>query len=271
MSSKTWLITGAARGFGRVWTEAALKRGDSVAATARDVSALAPLVEAWGDAVLPVELDVTDRDAAFAAVAEAHARFGSLDVVVNNAGYGLFGMVEEVTEEQARRQVDTNLLGPLWVTQAALPVLRGQGHGHILQVSSVGGVFALPGLGLYHASKWGLEGMTSSLALEVRAFGIKVTLIEPAGFATDWQGSSAVRAEQSPAYDEFRANLPISASARRGDPEATGPAILAIVDAEEPPLRVFLGDQPLPLLRTEYAQRIAEWETWDDLSREAFG
>jgi NAD(P)-dependent dehydrogenase (short-subunit alcohol dehydrogenase family) len=271
MSSKTWFITGAARGFGRVWTEAALKRGDSVAATARDLAALAPLAETWGGAVLPVELDVTDRKAAFAAVARAHEHFGSLDVVVNNAGYGLFGMVEEVSEEQARRQVDTNLLGPLWVTQAALPVLRAQGHGHIIQVSSVGGVFALPGLGLYHASKWGLEGMTSSLAMEVRAFGIKVTLVEPAGFATDWQGASAVRAPELPAYDEFRANLPISNSARRGDPAATGPAILAIADAEEPPLRVFLGDQPLPLLRTEYAKRIAEWEEWDDLSRNAFG
>jgi NAD(P)-dependent dehydrogenase (short-subunit alcohol dehydrogenase family) len=144
---------------------------------------LLTLVQAWGDAVLPVELDVTDRDAVFAAVAKAHGRFGSLDVVVNNAGYGSFGMIEEVTQEQARRQVDTNLLGPLWVTQAVLPVLREQGHGHIIQVSSVGGVFALPGLGLYHASKWGLEGMTSSLAMEVRSFGIKVTLVEPAGYA----------------------------------------------------------------------------------------
>jgi NAD(P)-dependent dehydrogenase (short-subunit alcohol dehydrogenase family) len=270
MESKTWLITGASRGFGRVWTEAALARGDSVAATARDVSTLAPLVEKWGEAVLPIELDVTDREAAFAAVAKAQSQFGSLDVVVNNAGYGLFGMVEEVTEEQARRQLDTNLLGPLWVTQAALPVLRDQGHGHIIQVSSVGGVFALPGLGLYHASKWGLEGMTSSLAMEVRSFGIKVTLVEPAGFATDWQGSSAVRAPESPAYAEFRNNLPVSASARRGDPGATGAAILAIADADEPPLRVFLGDQPLPLMRTEYAKRIEEWEAWDDLSRRAF-
>ncbi|MFI9560297.1 SDR family NAD(P)-dependent oxidoreductase [Nonomuraea endophytica] len=270
MSSKTWFITGASRGFGRVWTRAALERGDSVAATARDLTTLAPLAETWGEAVLPIELDVTDRDAAFDAVAAAKERFGQLDVVVNNAGYGLFGMVEEVTEEQARRQIDTNLLGPLWVTQAALPVLREQGHGHIIQVSSVGGVFALPGLGLYHASKWGLEGMTSSLAMEVRPFGIKVTLVEPAGFATDWQGSSAVRAPQSPSYAEFRANMPVSASARRGDPEATGAAILAIVDADEPPLRVFFGDQPLPLLRAEYARRIAEWEAWDDLSQSAF-
>ncbi|MFJ2959202.1 SDR family NAD(P)-dependent oxidoreductase [Streptomyces sp. NPDC087270] len=270
-TGKTWFITGASRGFGRVWTQAALERGDRVAATARDTGTLAPLTEKWGDAVLPIRLDVTDRDACFAAVAQAHARFGTLDVVVNNAGYGLFGMVEEVTEEQARRQIDTNLFGPLWVTQAALPVLRGQGSGHIIQVSSVGGVFALPGLGLYHASKWGLEGMTSSLAMEVRPFGVKVTLVEPAGFATDWQGASADQAEHSPAYAEFRANLPVSASARRGDPDATAAAILAIADADEPPLRVFLGDQPLPLMRAEYARRITEWEAWDDLSGKAFG
>ncbi|MFC1404191.1 MULTISPECIES: SDR family NAD(P)-dependent oxidoreductase [Streptacidiphilus] len=270
-TTKTWFVTGASRGFGRVWTEAALERGDSVAATARDISTLAPLVEAWGDAVLPIELDVTDREAAFAAVESARARFGTLDVVVNNAGYGLFGMVEEVTEEQARRQLDTNLLGPLWVTQAALPVLRSQGHGHIVQVSSVGGVFSLPGLGVYHASKWGLEGMTSSLAMEVRSFGIKVTLVEPAGFATDWQGPSAVRAPESPAYADFRANLPVSASPRRGDPRATAQAILAVVDAEEPPLRLFFGDQPLPLMRAEYARRIEEWEAWDELARKAFG
>jgi NAD(P)-dependent dehydrogenase (short-subunit alcohol dehydrogenase family) len=271
LTPKNWLITGAARGFGRVWTVAALERGDKVAATARDVRALDPLVEAWGEAVLPIELDVTDRDAAFAAAAKAHGHFGSLDVVVNNAGYGLFGMVEEVTAEQARLQIETNLLGPLWMTQAVLPLLRGQGHGHVIQVSSVGGVFALPGLGLYHASKWGLEGMTSSLAMEVRPFGIKVTLVEPAGYATDWQGPSAALAEKLPAYDEFRASMPISASARRGDPQATAEAILAVVDAEQPPLRIFLGDQPLPLMRTEYARRIAEWQEWDEISRKAFG
>lgn len=186
-------------------------------------------------------------------------------------GRGGFRWASSPPSYAARRQIDTNLFGPLWVTQAALPVLRGQGSGHIIQVSSVGGVFALPGLGLYHASKWGLEGMTSSLAMEVRPFGVKVTLVEPAGFATDWQGASADQAEHSPAYAEFRANLPVSASARRGDPDATAAAILAIADADEPPLRVFLGDQPLPLMRAEYARRITEWEAWDDLSGKAFG
>jgi NAD(P)-dependent dehydrogenase (short-subunit alcohol dehydrogenase family) len=268
---KNWFITGASRGFGREWAEAALERGDRVAAAARDTGTLEPLVGKYGDAVLPLRLDVRDRAAAFDAVRHAHGTFGSLDVIINNAGYGHFGMVEETTEQEARGQIDTNLFGPLWVTQAALPFLREQGSGHIVQVSSIGGVFALPNLGLYHASKWGLEGLTTSLAMEVKGFGIKVTLVEPAGYDTDWAGSSAVRSTPLPAYDDFRAHQPISASSRRGDPAATGDAILTLVDADEPPLRLFLGAAPLPLMRTEYAARIAEWESWDDVSVAAFG
>ena len=143
MSAKVWFITGTSRGFGREWALAALERGDKVAATARALGSLDGLVAAHGDAVLPMQLDVTDRDAAFAAVAEAHAHFGRLDVVVNNAGYGQFGMVEELSEEEARAQIETNLFGALWVTQAALPFLREQGSGHFLQVSSIGGISAL--------------------------------------------------------------------------------------------------------------------------------
>src|SRR6476661_287787 len=164
---KVWFITGTSKGFGRIWAAAALDRGDKVAATARDTATLQDLVERHGDAVLPIELDVTDRAADFAAVAQAHDHFGRLDVVVNNAGYGLFGTVEEVTEEQARAQIETNLFGALWVAKAALPILREQGSGHILQVSSIGGVNAFAILGLYHASKWGLEGFSQALAAEV--------------------------------------------------------------------------------------------------------
>ncbi|WP_442874583.1 SDR family NAD(P)-dependent oxidoreductase [Amycolatopsis sp. NBC_00345] len=268
---KTWFITGAAKGFGREWAEAALGRGDRVAVTSRGSGAFGGLVERYGAAVLPLQLDVTDRDAVFAAVDLAHNHFGALDVVVNNAGYGLFGMVEEVTAEQARAQVDVNLFGPLWVTQAALPHLRAQKSGHIVQVSSIAGVFALPGLGLYHASKFGLEGFTSSLAAEAKGFGVHVTLVEPAGYATDWAGPSAVHAKRSPAYEDFRANATARPSSRRGDPRATREAILAVVDAEEPPLRIFFGDGPLPVIRQEYANRIAEWEQWDEVSRAAFG
>jgi NAD(P)-dependent dehydrogenase (short-subunit alcohol dehydrogenase family) len=179
--SKVWLITGTSRGFGREWALAALERGDSVAATARDTTSLDELVDAHGDAVLPIALDVTDREADFAAVAQAHGHFGRLDVVVNNAGYGQFGMVEELSEAEARDQIETNLFGALWITQAALPFLRDQGAGHILQVSSIGGISAFPMVGIYHASKWALEGLSQALAQEVADFGIKITLIEPGG------------------------------------------------------------------------------------------
>src|ERR1700680_2643883 len=145
-------------------------------------------------------LDVTDKAAVAAAIGEAKTRFGRLDVVINNAGYGLFGAIEEVNEAQAREQIETNLFGALWVTQAALPILRAQRSGHIIQVSSIGGVNAFPTVGLYHASKWGLEGFSQALAAEVVGFGIKVTLVEPGGFATDWGGPSAKRATQMPAY-----------------------------------------------------------------------
>src|SRR3954470_9535471 len=234
--SKTWFITGTSKGFGRIWAEAALARGDRVTATARNPETLAGLAERYGDDVLTLALDVTDKAAVDAAVAQAHERFGRLDVVINNAGYGLFGTIEEVTEEQARAQIETNLFGPLWVTKAVIPIMREQGSGHILQVSSIGGVNAFPVLGLYHASKWGLEAFSQSLAAEVAEFGIKVTLIEPAGYSTDWRGPPAVQAAQLPIYDgirDYRAKLFTGALAEPGHPEATGPAILELVDAEE--------------------------------------
>src|SRR3954466_14562581 len=150
MGNKVWFITGTSRGFGREWAIAALERGDSVAATARDTATLDDLAAKYGDALLPLPLDVTDRDAAFAAVEKAHERFGRLDVVVNNAGYGHFGMVEELSEQEVRAQLETNLFGALWVTQAALPFLREQGSGHIINVSSIGGISAFPGISAYH-------------------------------------------------------------------------------------------------------------------------
>src|ERR1700724_3536761 len=207
MTNKVWFITGTSRGVGRVWTEAALARGDRVAATARDVKSLAPLVERYGAEVSAIALDVTDKPAVAAAITEAHTRFGRLDVVINNAGYGLFGTIEEVSEAEARAQLETNLFGALWVTQAALPIMRAQGSGHIIQVSSIGGVNAFPTVGLYHASKWALEGFSQSLAAEVAGFGIKVTIVEPGGFATDWGGPSAQRAAPMPAYDGARAAI----------------------------------------------------------------
>ena len=272
MPSKVWFITGTSRGFGRVWAQAALARGDRVAATARDVKTLGPLVERYGDLIAPLALDVTDKAAASAAIAFAQQRFGRLDVVVNNAGYGLFGTIEEVSESEARAQLETNLFGALWVTQAVLPIMRAQGSGHIIQVSSIGGVNAFPTVGLYHASKWGLEGFSQSLATEVAGFGIKVTIVEPGGFATEWGGPSAKRATPMPAYDGARAAIAqVRGASTPGDPDATGRAILKVVDAAEPPLRIFFGSGGLPMTRAEYARRIETWEAWNDVSLEAQG
>ncbi|ROO87873.1 NADP-dependent 3-hydroxy acid dehydrogenase YdfG [Actinocorallia herbida] len=270
--SKVWFITGTSRGFGRTFTEAALERGDKVAATARDTSTLDDLAAKYGEAILPLPLDVTDKAAVGAAVKAAHERFGRLDVVVNNAGYGLFGMIEELTEEQLRAQVETNLFGAFWVTQAVLPILRAQGSGHIVQISTIGGIGAFPSLGGYHASKWALEGFSESLAQEVASHGIKVTLVEPGGFATDWAGSSAVHAAPNPAYDHIRQAMAArSGDAQYGDPAAAGPALLEIVDAENPPLRVLFGSQPTAIVKHLYAQRLQTWSDWEHVSHAAQG
>ncbi len=272
MAGKVWFITGSSKGFGRVWAQAALARGDRVAATARDPGSLAELVAAHGDRVAALRLDVTDKAAVDAAVAEAVARFGRLDVVINNAGYGQFGAIEEISEEEARAQMESNVFGALWVTQAALPVMRAQKSGHIVQVSSIGGVNAFPNVGMYHASKWALEGFSQALALEVAEFGIHVTLVEPAEFATDWAGPSARRSREIPAYDGARARMvERRANVVRGDPAASGAAMLALVDAEKPPLRVFFGDRGLPMIRQEYASRLALWEKWDFIADMAQG
>jgi NAD(P)-dependent dehydrogenase (short-subunit alcohol dehydrogenase family) len=223
-TAKTWFITGTSKGFGRVWAEAALGRGDKVIATARDPKTLHDLVGRFGSNVLPLTLDVTDEAGVTSAVKQGHAHFGRLDVVVNNAGFGLFGTVEEVTPAEARAQIETNVFGPLWVTKAALPILREQRSGHIIQVSSIGGVQAFPTLGLYHASKWALEGLSQSLAAEVQDLGIKVTLVEPTGYETAWGGASSVQATRLPFYDDVRARLAkIFGSVRgtRGNPMAT--------------------------------------------------
>ena len=271
MSTRTWFVTGAGRGFGKEFATAALGRGDRVAATARNTEALADLAAEYGDALLPIALDVTDRDGVFAAVAQTKEKFGSIDVVVNNAGYGLFGAVEELTPEQLQAQLDVNLFGPLHVTQAALPILRQQGSGHIIQISTVGGVAAFPILGGYHASKWGLEGLTESLAQEVAGFGVKVTLVEPAGYATDWGGASAKWAEAKPEYQEIKEAVFATGGGLQNDPAGVGPAILAVVDAKEAPSRVFFGTQGIQLLEPLYAQRLQTWRDTQDISALAEG
>lgn len=271
--TKTWFITGASRGFGRIWAHAALERGDKVAATARSLDGLADLKERFGDSVLPLALDVTNAEQVQQTVQQAHAHFGQLDVVLNNAGYSLVGTTEEASEAEVRAMFDTNYFGTLRVIQAALPLLRQQGHGHILGVSSTLGHLAMPLIGSYCASKWAFEALHESLAQEVKPFGITVTLIEPGAYATSFGSPESLKfAPGMDTYNELRQQVfGRLSSAKRGDPAATGEAVLQIVDAQEPPLRFILGNEGLPMVRAAYADRIATWEAWEEVSNAAQG
>jgi NAD(P)-dependent dehydrogenase (short-subunit alcohol dehydrogenase family) len=273
MNSKIWFITGASRGFGRIWAEAALMRGDKVAATARKLADVADLKERFGDAVLPLALDVTDADQVRDAVRQAHAHFGRLDVVLNNAGYSLVGTVEEASEADVRAVFDANYFGTLRVIQAALPLLRQQGSGHILGVSSSLGIVAVPLIGFYCASKWAFEALHESLAQEAKPFGIKVTILEPGAYATDFGSPSSLKfAPGMDAYAGLRAQVfGRLSSSEKGDPAATAEAVLKIVDAEDPPLRFFVGNTGLPMARAAYAARLATWEAWEAVSNAAQG
>jgi NAD(P)-dependent dehydrogenase (short-subunit alcohol dehydrogenase family) len=276
MSDRTWFITGASRGFGRSFAEAALSAGDRVAATARDTSSLDDLVAEHGDAVLPIALDVTDHDAAFAAVRQTHDHFGRLDVVVNNAGYGVSGAIEELTEAQARQQFEVNLFGALWVTQAALPILRAQGSGWIVQVSSIGGLAAFPLTGIYHASKWALEGFSETLRQEVEPFGVKVLMVEPSGFRTDWAGSSMDRAEPIGAYDEIEPIAKRRASQQEenngsqpGNPDLAAKALLDTLSRDDPPFRLLLGNVAYDVAVDRYESRLKEFRAGEQTARGA--
>jgi NAD(P)-dependent dehydrogenase (short-subunit alcohol dehydrogenase family) len=276
MSNRIWFITGASRGFGRSFAQAALAAGDRVAATARDTSTLDDLVAEHGEAVLPIELDVTDRDAAFAAIRQAKDRLGGLDVVVNNAGYGVAGAIEELSEEQARRQIEVNLFGALWVTQAALPILREQGSGWIVQVSSIGGLAAFPLTGIYHASKWALEGFSETLRHEVEPFGIKVLMVEPSGFRTDWAGSSMDRAKPIDAYQEIdtiakrrSAQQADNNGSQAGNPELAAQALLDTLDRDDPPFRLLLGNLAYDTAIDRYESRLKEFHAGEQVARSA--
>jgi NAD(P)-dependent dehydrogenase (short-subunit alcohol dehydrogenase family) len=270
--AKTIFITGASRGFGKLWAEALLQRGDKVVATARDINSLNDLVIKYGNNILPLQLDVNDRAAGFAAIAKAKEHFGSIDVLINNAGYGLFGAVEETSEQEAREQMETNFFGLLWITQAVLPVMREQGQGHIIQVSSILGLIAVPTLGLYNASKFAVEGLSATIAAEVKGFGINVTLVEPNGFTTDWASVSSIHTTAMPEYDGVKA---ASQGGRPddffGEPEATTPAVLKLIDSENPPLHFFLGKYGYPLIKQVYEKRAAEWSEWNDVAVAAHG
>jgi NADP-dependent 3-hydroxy acid dehydrogenase YdfG len=271
MSNKVWFITGCSRGFGRVWADAALERGDKVAATARTLASIADLKEKYGDNVLTLELDVTRRDQVKKVVANAHAHFGRLDVVVNNAGYSLVGTVEEASADEVRALYETNIFGALSVIQEVLPLLREQGSGHILGVSSTLGHVSMPLIGYYCSSKWAFEAIHESLAAEVKPFGIKVTIVEPGAYATEFGSPSSLKhAASLDIYADLKEKVFGGLKTmERGDPSATPDAVFKVVDAEDPPLRLFLGSHNLPSVRAAYAERLATWEAWESVSNSA--
>ena len=271
--NKVWFITGTSRGFGRVWADAVLKRGDKVAATARSLASIADLKEKYGANVLTLALDVTNTEQVKAAVAQAHVHFGRLDVILNNAGYSLIGTIEEANADDVRALYETNIFGTLAVIQAALPLLRKQGGGHILGVSSGLGHVTLPVIGYYCSSKWAFEAIHESLAAEVKPFGINVTIIEPGAYATEFGSQESLKfAAGLDIYTDFKTQFFEGLrNLERGDPNATPDAIFKIVDAEHPPLRLNLGSQNLPWVRAVYAERLATWEAWESVSNAAQG
>ncbi|QHC60943.1 SDR family NAD(P)-dependent oxidoreductase [Rathayibacter sp. VKM Ac-2760] len=257
------MITGAGRGLGRALTLAALAEGHAVVATVRGEHAL-PVHER----LHVLRLDVRDRAAARAAVAAVVARLGRLDVLVNNAGYGLVGAAEEVAEGEVRDLLDTDLLGPLWLSQAAVPVMRSQGGGHIVQISTVGAVGTVPMLGLYNAAKWGLEGWTEAMAAEVAAFGVRTTIVEPGAIDTEWAAGSMRFATPVPEYDELRAGLfgtaevpwPSDGTGGGASPATIAAAVLAhVADPADHRLRLLVGDDAPGQVRAALDRRIEDY------------
>jgi NAD(P)-dependent dehydrogenase (short-subunit alcohol dehydrogenase family) len=269
--SKIWLITGSSRGLGRALTEAVLAAGDRVVATAREPEQLDDLVEQYGEQVRAIALDVTDAGAARAAVQTALDAFGGLDVVANNAGYANSAPIEETTDADFRAQLETNLFGVVNVTKAALPVFRERRAGHFLQFSSIGGrVGGTPGMGAYQTAKFAVEGFSEVLSNEVKPFGVKVTIVEPGAFRTDWGGSSMTIAPVHPDYDSTvgamnRYRLE-SDGKQPGDPVKAAAAILEVVSLDEPPLRLLLGQDALTHADRSSQARAEEAAAWAHVS-----
>jgi len=266
---RTWFITGASRGLGRAFTQAALERGDRVAAASRTGGPEA-LASQHRNRLLPLTVDVTDRDAVLEAVATAALRFGRLDIVVNNAGALSLGMVEEFTEAEARAQMEVNFFGALWVSQAVMPQLRSQRAGHIVQMSSIGGVAGYASTGLYSASKFALEGMSEALAAEAARFGVSVTIVEPGGYWTDLY-AAARSTRPNPAYAPLRSQLERQWAEGSVDsaPQLAAEAMMTLVDADDPPARLLLGSAVYDLAADISRERIETWARWEHVSRAA--
>lgn len=271
--TKTIFITGASRGFGRIWAEAFLQRGDNVVAAVRNPETLTDLRKEFSSNLLVLKLDVTDKKASFEAIEAAKDHFGRIDVLINNAGFGHIGAVEELNEQDVRSQLETNVLGSLWAIQAVLPIMREQNSGQIIQLSSALGLNTVSLMGLYSASKFAVEGLTETLAGEVSGFGIKVTILEPGGFSTDFFGTNSLALSESiPAYDGIRKDFYEHAEGQdSGNPAATAEAILSLMDSENPPLRLLLGKATYPWVKYTYEERLKTWESWQDVSVAAHG
>jgi NAD(P)-dependent dehydrogenase (short-subunit alcohol dehydrogenase family) len=252
MDSKIWLITGCSRGIGKVLAEAALHHGDRVVATARQVSQLADLVSQWPEQCLAVSIDMDDPASIATGAALALQHWGRVDVLVNNAGYGLQGMVEEVTMEQVRAQMETNFFGLVQLTQLILPSLRKQQSGYIINLSSMAGLRGSPGFGMYNASKFAVEGFTEALALEVAGFGIRVSVVEPGPYRTDWAGDSLKRSKSMAAEDanspyaevnkKFKSMLDGVSGKQPGDPRQIAAVLIDAANHPSPPLHMVFGD-----------------------------
>lgn len=269
--ARTWLITGASRGFGRALTEAVLEAGDRVLATARRPEQLDDLAARYGEQIRPAALDVTDPSAAEAAVRAAVDGFGSLDVVVNNAGYGNSAPIEEMAEDDFRAQIETNLFGVVNVTRAALPVLRAQRSGVFVQFSSIGGrVGGTPGMGAYQTAKFAVEGFSEVLANETAPFGLKVVIVEPGAFRTDWQGSSMRLHAVGPDYEESVGAInryrQETDGVQPGDPVRAAKVIIDVVGSDDPPRRLLLGADAVAAARKAGEARAAETEKWAEVS-----
>jgi NAD(P)-dependent dehydrogenase (short-subunit alcohol dehydrogenase family) len=271
MPQRTWFITGVSSGFGRQLSEQLLERGDRVVGTVRDTSKVADLLERYADAFHAETLDVTDTAAIREVVERSFSRLERIDVIVSNAGYGLFGAAEELSDEQIDRMIATNLVGSIQLIRAVLPHLRALGGGRIIQISSYGGKVAFPGNSMYHVTKWGIEGFVESVAQEVASFGIGMTIVEPGGARTEFRYDSAKVAELMPIYDDTPAHgflriLDLEKGLAPGDPARMAARIIESVDVEPAPLRLVLGSQALESTLPTLRERIAGFEAQTELA-----
>lgn len=268
--TKIWFITGSSRGLGRSLTEAVLRNGDNVVATARNTQHLAELVKEFPEQILPIQLDVTDKAQIYAAVDDAIAHFGRIDVLVNNAGFGITGAAEAFTDEQVWSQLETNLYAPIEVTRAVLPHMRKQRSGRILQISSIGGRVGGAGLTIYQAAKFGLGGFTEALSKEIEPLGVKVTSVEPGGFRTDWAGASMSFAPVVEGYESTVGGVTSFLTGGNfvpvGDPDKAAKVMIDLVNHPEPPLHLILGSEAVCILERADAIRKVEFEQWKSVS-----